>query len=85
MSTSHVIICLPILSKETGHVELEMHQILKENLLLVDVERPELGTRSTADLSESEFSEFIEGVKRYSAFCGVVLPEPGEVEPRKGY
>lgn len=75
-------VLLPIFAESMGQTTDEMHKQLTAMLCPIDVERPHLGGRSTAHLTDSEYGEFIEGVYAKAAFAGIRLPEPGEMEPR---
>jgi hypothetical protein len=75
---------LKIFAKELGQTVIDTHRDLTAAIMPVDPEKPELGGRSTATFTEREYAEFIEGVYQKAAFMGLILPEPHEVEPRRG-
>lgn len=69
----------------SGHTEDEIHEAMKEKFLVrrelvfpSGEEMPVVG--STAILDTVDFSTYVMNVKAWAAGCGVLIPEPGEIE-----
>lgn len=67
------------LAEETGHTPMEIHEALKHQFLSRVEGKLEI-TRSTADLTTAEFSEYCERCRVLAAELGVNVPNPGEYE-----
>lgn len=73
-------VVLPIIAEHTGHSSNELHEIYKRLFLPPriisyagrDLKMPS----STADLSISEFIEYIDRIVVHAGEMGVVIPEP---------
>jgi hypothetical protein len=74
-------VVLPVISAGLGDTELETHPTLKSLIIPVNVEAVTLKPRSTADLCQAEFNEYIFHCQRIAANCGIQVPEPLEAEP----
>ena len=76
--------CIALLSDHTGYDKNKMHEIVKYKFLkgeLVDIKTGEVYEylKSSADLTTTEFSVFMEQLIQWSAeSLQVVLPLPGE-------
>jgi|SRR5882724_2739112 len=67
------------LAAETGHTSQEIHEALKHRFLSRIEGKLEI-TRSTADLTTAEFSEYCERCRVLAAEMGFLILSPREVE-----
>jgi len=67
------------LATETGHTSQEIHEALKHRFLSRIEGKLEI-TRSTADLTTAEFSEYCERCRVLAAEMGLSITNPGEYE-----
>jgi hypothetical protein len=58
----------------------ELHHELKRKFLAVDPDAALVKVRSTADLTDVEFREYVEQVRRLAAEYSCPIPGPNEVE-----
>ena len=74
-------VVVPLLVNATGYTTEEMHEALKM-LFLKDLTRKIPTLRSTADLTTTEFEDYLGKVRMWAAQeLSCVIPEPNEVEP----
>jgi hypothetical protein len=75
-------VVVKLLSTETGYEEEEIHDILKYQFLKIGGSDGEFErVRSTSALSTSDFEEYLEKIRRWSAgVLGIVIPLPNEAE-----
>lgn len=68
----------PLLAEETGYDVEELHEACKFRFLRDrENEKDDLvRIKSTTDLTTTEFSEYVENVRRLAAELGVVIPDP---------
>lgn len=77
--------CYGSLASWSGHDPEYLHEALKARFCPA-TERvlpsgEVLEVRSTALLTQDQFSEYVERVKAFAAECGVVIPDRGALEP----
>ena len=69
-----------ILGNELGYCKDMMHEALTRKFLSHE-EKGLTFVKSTSELSTKEMNDYIEQIKQWAIdFCGIVLPEPDEVE-----
>ena len=72
-------VIIPILAEHTGYSKDEMHKELARKFLSEPLENGLLYIRSTADLSTTDFLNYIEAVKRFASELDCYIPNPNEV------
>jgi len=70
-----------IIAEHTGYDSIdEVHEAMKRMFLNVHRDGLPDTVRSSSDLSTAEFSEYVEGIKRWaSSFLGLYIPDSTEV------
>jgi len=72
-------VVISILAAHLGYEKEEMHEALKWEFLQIHDDRPLKTTRSTTELTTTEFKDYTERIQRWAAeFHGCYIPDPGE-------
>ena len=73
-------VVIPILCESFGYSNEEMHEALKWKFLKNRKSDKLVTVKSTAGLSTIGFNNYVDGIVRWSAQEGIVIPDPDQID-----